>query len=333
MDLVSGGSDRPIAVLPPVPRPAVRQEDGCISACTYAGKGRINQKVFFGELYTLPTGPGSRARRCGRSLAELFERFPADASAERWWADQRWPEGLRCAHDERADVSTDTDHPSRPCRRCFSAQTGTVMHGSNRGYRTWATAIYLPPPRPKGPSSLPGPRDLGATQKTAWDMDHRIRLAGMKGLRPAWGPAEADQICVGAREQNKHAAPRKGAGHGTVGKTPLLGLRDRATAGVPVPGAPDGTRDTIQGFVRARLRPGAYLFTDEADGPFIAHRWQDNLVQPWIQGEAFRDPDSQGIAGFHGRMIPPSPTSTFPMPRRNSGDYPLNPEDVQNQRN
>ena len=47
------------------------------------------------------------------------------------------------------------------------------------------------------------------------------------------------------------------------------------------------------------FRDAQEILVDDAGGAFIAHRWQGNLVQPWIQGEAFREPDSQGIAGFH----------------------------------
>ena len=47
------------------------------------------------------------------------------------------------------------------------------------------------------------------------------------------------------------------------------------------------------------FRDAQEILVDDAGGAFIAHRWAGNLVQSWIQGEAFREPDSQGIAGFH----------------------------------
>jgi peptide/nickel transport system substrate-binding protein/oligopeptide transport system substrate-binding protein len=47
------------------------------------------------------------------------------------------------------------------------------------------------------------------------------------------------------------------------------------------------------------FRDAERVLVDDVGGAFIAHRWQGNLVQPWIQGEAFREPDSQGISGFH----------------------------------
>ena len=119
------------------------------------------------------------------SLAELFKRFPDDITIEWWFADKRWSDGAHGAYYERADVSTATGHSSMPyrcrtCRRFFSAMAGTVMHGSNVGYRKWVIAIYLLTTRPKGTSSLRLHLDLGVTQKTAWYMAHRIRLAWKK---------------------------------------------------------------------------------------------------------------------------------------------------------
>ena len=119
------------------------------------------------------------------SLVELFKRFPDDITTEWWFADKRWSDGVHGARYESAAVSTETGYSSMPyrCRTCrwfFSAIAGTVMHGSNVGYRKWVIAIYLRTTRPKGTSSLWLHQDLGVTQKTAWYMAHRIRLAWKK---------------------------------------------------------------------------------------------------------------------------------------------------------
>lgn len=47
------------------------------------------------------------------------------------------------------------------------------------------------------------------------------------------------------------------------------------------------------------FRDAEQILVDDVGGIFINHRWQGNLLQSYIQGEAFREPDSQGIAGFH----------------------------------
>lgn len=47
------------------------------------------------------------------------------------------------------------------------------------------------------------------------------------------------------------------------------------------------------------FRDAEEILVDDVGGAFIAHRWAGNLVQPWLQGDSIREPDSQGIAGFH----------------------------------
>ena len=120
--------------------------------------------------------------REGLTLQELFHRFPDDATAAAWFAVGRWPHGAVCPRCESTNVQTGAKHPAMPyrCRACgsrFSVKTGTVMEGSNLGCQTWAIAIYQITTNLKGVSSMKLHRDLGITQKSAWHLAHRIRLA------------------------------------------------------------------------------------------------------------------------------------------------------------
>lgn len=47
------------------------------------------------------------------------------------------------------------------------------------------------------------------------------------------------------------------------------------------------------------FRDAEKILVDDVGGVFIAHRWQGDLVKPYLQGEGFREPDSQGISAFH----------------------------------
>ena len=110
-------------------------------------------------------------------------------------------------------------------------------------------------------------RDIGVTQKTAWFMLHRIREA--YHTRPGLlfsGPVEVDETYMGGKRRNMCKAKRKALeGRGPVGKTPVVGAKDRATnhvhaAVVGRTGAP-----TLQGFVRETTDPKAKVFTDDAN--------------------------------------------------------------------
>ncbi len=203
------------------------------------------------------------------TLPQLFDRFPDDAAAENWFVQERWPDGVRCPSCAADDVQVRPTRKPQPyrcrvCRRDFSVKTDTVMHGSNLGCRVWAIAIYLLTSRPKGVSSRQLHRDLGLSYKAAWHLSHRIREAYRTDPILCQGPAEVDETYVGGRETNQHADKKLRAGRGTVGKTPLVRLKNRPGNTMRVAVVPDNRQATLQAFVRAHLQPGARLYTDEA---------------------------------------------------------------------
>ena len=81
----------------------------------------------------------------------------------------------------------------------------------------------------KGVSSMKLHRDLGITQKSAWYMAHRIREAWDDAQEPFDGEVEVDESFFGCIEGNKHNKKKQKAGRGTVGKTAVVGMKDRET--------------------------------------------------------------------------------------------------------
>ncbi len=91
---------------------------------------------------------------------------------------------------------------AKDCHKQFSAKTGTIFEESPVPLDKWLTAVWLVVNCKNGISSYEIMRDLGVTQKTAWFMLHRIRLALRDG---SWtklggeggGPVEVDETFVG----------------------------------------------------------------------------------------------------------------------------------------
>ena len=106
------------------------------------------------------------------------------------------------------------------------------MEESRLPLRKWAVAIYLETTNLKGVSSMKLHRDLNVSQKTAWFMLHRLREAWKQELGDRFaGPVEVDETYVGGKARNMHAYKRKQVikGRGSVGKTAVIGVKDRET--------------------------------------------------------------------------------------------------------
>ncbi len=211
--------------------------------------------------------PGKHYRK-GITWADLFKMFPDNATAEAWFVEQRWPDGIACPRCGDTDVHAGSKHPTMPlrCRGCnkrFSVKVGSIMEGSNIDYRTWAIAIYAMSTNLKGVSSVKLHRDLGITQKSAWYMAHRIRESWTDKQAPFMGPVEVDEMFVGGLEANKHGNKKTKAGRGTVGKVAVAGVRDRKTGKVVAAPVASTDKKTLQGFVQGSMAEGAMVYTDD----------------------------------------------------------------------
>ena len=214
--------------------------------------------------------PGKHFRK-GMSLIEIMRMFPDDATAEEWFVETRWPLGPACPECGSCSVQVGAAHKMMPfrcrdCRKRFSARTGTVMQASNLGYQTWAVAIYLCLTSLKGVSSMKLHRDLDITQKSAWLLAHRIRKALESGSQGFFtGPVEVDETYFGGKRANMPKHKREQLkGRGAVGKTAVVGVKDRAKNLVNAKVVQDTKKPTLHGFVSENTAPDATVYTDDA---------------------------------------------------------------------
>lgn len=124
--------------------------------------------------------------------------------------------------------------------------------------------MYLLVTARKGISSLQLSKEIGITQKSAWFVLHRLREACGSDLEKLQGIVEIDETYIGGLEANKHEHKKLKAGRGAVGKTAVLGMKERGKGGRTKAIKIKATdAQTIQDQIVQNVEIGSTLHTDE----------------------------------------------------------------------
>ncbi len=205
------------------------------------------------------------------TLLEAIRYFSNFENCRRFMMDLRWPDGkVRCPQCDSDHVvylakarvwKCYTKHP----RQKFSLKTGTVFEDSPLGLDKWLAAVWLIVNCKNGISSYEVGRDLGVTQKSAWFMGHRIRLALQAGsLDKLAGEVEVDETFIGGKARNMHIAQRKRRITGTGGKdkTAVMGVLERGGK-VRTAVVHDRRKKTLHAEVKKHVEAGSALYSDD----------------------------------------------------------------------
>lgn len=209
-----------------------------------------------------------------KTLLEAVRHFSDPDVALNFTAALRWPNGEptcpKCGHKRTSFISTRRVWKCKGCRSQFSVKVGTIFEDSPLPLTKWLPAIWVIANCKNGVSSYELARTLGVTQKTAWFMLHRIRLAMQtKSFQKMKGVVEVDETFIGGRARYMHKDKRKSkiAGRGPVGKAVVMGLLERhgqdGTNRVAAKVIPNRRRKHVEAAIKDRVEPESTIYSDE----------------------------------------------------------------------
>lgn len=220
-----------------------------------------------------------------KTLQQAIQFFSDSENCREFMVAVRWPDGK--VHCPICDSDKVTylekarlyrcygDHPKQK----FSLKVGTVFEDSPIPLEKWLPAVWMLVNCRNGISSYEIHRALGVTQKSAWFMLHRIRLAVQSGsFQKLGGPGsevEADEAFVGGKAKNMHADRKAqfriaresamGVDAYLVNKTVVMGVLDREQREVRATVVPKVNREALQTAVLNHVEHGSKIYTDEAN--------------------------------------------------------------------
>ena len=207
-----------------------------------------------------------------KTLQQAIKHFANPDNCLAFMVERRWPDGVECPTCGSKDVrfistrrlwECKTKHPKRQ----FSAKIGTIFEDSALPLDKWLIAVWMITNCKNGVSSYEIGRALGVTQKSAWFMLHRIRLAmqakSFVKMGDSGAPIEVDETFVGGAARFMHADKRKRriTETGTKDKIAVQGILERGGE-LRADVVWNGKKHLLQKNIRAHVKAGSAIYTD-----------------------------------------------------------------------
>jgi len=243
------------------------------------------------------------------SLQAAIIHFSNYENCHKFMVELRWPDGKvtcpTCGSEKVVWIAKTRQWKcyGKHSHAKFSLKTGTIFEDSPLPLSKWLPCAWLILNCKNGVSSYEIHRDLKVTQKTAWFMLSRLRLAMQDDLTGGTlnGEIEVDESFIGGKIRNMHKSrkrivQRHGSRMGN--KSVVFGMLERRTGKVRATVIPDRKCDSIQNEVLGNIERGATIISDE-----FANSWEMpkkyvhqmvNHLETYVNGNVH----TQGIENF-----------------------------------
>lgn len=202
-----------------------------------------------------------------KSILQFQKTFDTDEKCRLQLEQSRWNGTPACVFCGSVSVTRFSNNNKifkcKDCRKKFSVTVGTIYENTKIPLTKWFLANYILSVHSKGISSLQLANMLDVTQKTAWFLNHRIRVM-LTDKAPALlhGIVEVDETYIGGKNSNRRKSKRKEGTQGGAGKTMVFGAIQREGK-VITKVVSDTTAETLIGEIKKNIETGSIMVSDE----------------------------------------------------------------------
>lgn len=204
-----------------------------------------------------------------KGILNFMEAFPDEGSCVRYFENLRWGDKVISPFDPTSKVykCANGKYKCRNTGRYFDVKTRTVFESTKLPLRIWVYAIFIFMSHKRGISSCQLARDLGVTQKTAWNMLHKIRkFMESQNKQPLSGEVEVDETFVGGKNKNRHKDKKvaKCQGRSFKDKKPVFGMLQR-NGNLTAIVVEDTKASTLRPLIARYVQERSVVYTDGWD--------------------------------------------------------------------
>lgn len=229
-----------------------------------------------------------------KNILDFQKEFSSEEKCRDYLEAQRWNGTPACPFCGSLNVCRFSNGKifkcrEKQCRQKFSVLVGTIYQNTKIPLTKWFLATYILSVHSKGISSLQLANWLGVTQKTAWHLNHRIRvMLTDKAPELLEGIVEVDETYVGGSLKNIHAKKKEKL-NGLDNKTMVFGAIQRQGK-VRVKVIPQTNIENIQNAINEFVVPESFMVSDEHHaynkvGQQYQHRKVNHKAKEYVRKE------------------------------------------------